>query len=182
MGSGAATLGNCTVDSLATYYSAGQGYVVIDGRLVDYYLMGRWGDREGDINDRAARHAELLADNPGHDYDINAIPDDSDETTGFNYDTDPDDSDDMYMDPPYAEPYDGDMRDDHPMFIAMEGHATPTIDQEVADGWVTPAPSSSGTSEEWEPLTNTRGHDLENDAYNWDWIPDFGQDANTDSE
>ena len=176
-------MGNCTVDSLATYYSAGQGYVVLDGRLVDYYLMGRWGDRDANINDRATRHAELLADNPGHDYDINVNPDDSDETTGINYDTDPDDSDEMYMDPPYAEPYDGDMPDDHPMVVALMGrHDAHTIDQEVMDGWVTPAPSTSGTSEEWEPITNTRGHDLENDAYNWDWIPDFGPEANTDSE
>ena len=174
-------MGNCTVDSLAPYYSAGQGYMVVDGRLVDYFLLGRWGDIDANINDRATQHAALLADNPGHDYDFNAIPDDLSDT--INYDTDPNDFDDIYMDPPYAEPYDGDMSDDHPMVVELRGgHDTPTIDQEVLDGWITPAPSTSGTSEDWEPITNTRGHDLENDAYNWDWIPDLGPDANTDSE
>ena len=184
-------MGNCTVDSLATYYSAGQGFVVIDGRLVDYYMLATIPPEVANMNDRAARHAALLEDSPGHDYDTTAIPDDIDETTGINYDSEPDDPDDMYMDPPYAEPYDGnlsDLSDDHPMVAALLGVGfwgyigTNNDDQEVIDGWFTPAPSSSGTSEEWEPLTNTRGHDLENDAFNWDWMPDFGSDANTDSE
>ena len=170
MGSGAAVMGNCTVDNLATYYSAGHGYLVIDGRSVDYYLMGRWGDEAASINDRAARHAELLANNPGHDYDINL--DDSDEMSGIN----------EGMDPPYEESYDGDMPDDHPMVIAlMDGGATPDehelADDDTEDGWVTLDESSSATSEPYEPLTNTRGHDRNADPYNWDWIPDFDTES-----
>ena len=173
MGSGAGVLHKCNTDNLVDYYTAGRGYSVIDGRSVDYYLEGRWGDQDASINDRAARHAAILANDPGQDYDVNLA--DSDETTGINYDTDS----------PYEETYDGDMTTDHPMVMAMMGRTPPNADgwatpdehemadNEMTDGWLTPVESTSPTSEPWEPITNTRGHDRVQDPYNWDWIPDF---------
>ena len=73
---------------------------------------------------------------------------------------------------------DGDMEDDHPMVEAMRGGANPIADDhEMVDGWMTPEETTSPSSEPWEPITNTRGHDREHDPYNWDWIPDFDTES-----
>ena len=158
MGAGAGVY-QCNIGAIVDYYTAKRGYLVKDGRLVDYYIAGRWGDQAALINDRAARHAA----------ELNVEPDrESDETTGINYDTDS----------PYEEAYDGDMEDDHPMVEAMRGGTNPNADDhEMVDGWMTPEENTTSSSEPWEPITNTRGHDREHDPYNWDWIPDFGTES-----
>ena len=154
MGAGAGVY-QCRVGSLVDFYIAGRGWLVRGGRLQCNNHIAFPDVPDADINDRAAMHAAELDS-------------DSDETIGINYDSDP----------PYEEAYDGDMEDDHPMVLALMGGTHPsTMEQEVMDGWATPEVSTPPPFEPWEPITNTRGHDREQDPYNWDWIPDFGTES-----